>query len=137
MCTVCLSLFGRQFLNIYCISSINNNGKCSKILNTFLSLFSKMLVFSAGIHQFLVRIANREDHDQTASESLIWVCPVCLGIFCLPPARKFPSSQVVCCSKTSVRKFRTFMTSCICCYPSSPAATYWFSRQLCLPNFFI
>ena len=30
----------------------------------------------------LVRIANREDPDQTASlrSSLIWVCTVCLGL---------------------------------------------------------
>ena len=41
---------------------------CSKISNTFLILFSnKMLVFRAGIHKFLVRVANREDPDQTAS----------------------------------------------------------------------
>ena len=39
-------------------------GKCSKILNTFIFLFSnKMLVISAGIHKMLVRIANREDTD--------------------------------------------------------------------------
>ena len=38
--------------------------KCSKISNTLLILISnKMLVFRAGI----VRIANREDPDQTAS----------------------------------------------------------------------
>ena len=43
-------------------------GECSKILNTFLFLFSnKMLVFRARIHKMLVRIANREDSDQTAS----------------------------------------------------------------------
>ena len=30
----------------------------------------------------LVRIANREDPDQTASlEDLIWDCTVCLGLF--------------------------------------------------------
>ena len=43
-------------------------GKCSKISNTFLFLFlNKILVFWAGIHKMLVRIANREDPDQTAS----------------------------------------------------------------------
>ena len=43
-------------------------GKCSKISNTFLFPFSnKMLVFRAGIHKMLVKIANREDPDQTAS----------------------------------------------------------------------
>ena len=46
--------------------------KCSKILNTFLFLFSnKMLVFRAGIHKFLVRVANREDPDQTASSEAV------------------------------------------------------------------
>ena len=28
-----------------------------------------------------VIIANREDPDQTARSSLIWVCPVCLSLF--------------------------------------------------------
>ena len=52
-------------------------GKCPKISNTFLVLFSsKMLVIKAGIHKMLVRIANREDPDQT-----IWVCTLCLGLF--------------------------------------------------------
>ena len=47
-------------------------GKCSKISNTFLFLFSnKMLVFRAGIHKFLVRVANRDDPDQTASSEAV------------------------------------------------------------------
>ena len=38
--------------------------KCSKILNTFLFLFSnKMLVIRAGINNTLVRIANWKDPD--------------------------------------------------------------------------
>ena len=42
--------------------------KCSKILNTFLFLFStKKLVI-----RMLVRIANREDTDQTASSEAVW-----------------------------------------------------------------
>ena len=45
--------------------------KCPKISNTFLIVISnKMLinnVFMAGIHNMLVRIANREDPVQTAS----------------------------------------------------------------------
>ena len=46
----------------------------SKISNTFLILFSnKMLIFRAGIHKILVRIANREDPDQTASFSALFV----------------------------------------------------------------
>ena len=52
-----------------------NNGmfKCSKIPNTFLFLFwDKVLVFMAEIHKMLVRIANREDPDQTASSEEVW-----------------------------------------------------------------
>ena len=51
-------------------------GKYSKILNTFFTLFSnKMLVMKAEMHKMLLRIANREDHDQTASSDL--------GLHCL------------------------------------------------------
>ena len=47
-------------------------GKCSKISNTFLFLFSnKMLVIRAGSHKMVVRIANREDPDQTASSDAV------------------------------------------------------------------
>ena len=50
----------------------SHGGKCSKNLNTFLSLFSiKMLVFRAGIHKMDVRIANSEDPDQTASSEAV------------------------------------------------------------------
>ena len=43
-------------------------GKCSKISNTFLFQSSnEMLVFMAGIHKMVVRIAKREGPDQTAS----------------------------------------------------------------------
>ena len=38
-----------------------------------------MLAFRAGIHKTLVRIANREDPDQTASSEAVW--SVCLGLF--------------------------------------------------------
>ena len=39
---------------------------------TILSLLStKMLVFRAGIHEMLVRIANREGPDQTASSEAV------------------------------------------------------------------
>ena len=52
--------------------STNMNGKCSKILNTFLFLFQyKVLVIRAGILKMLVRIANREDPDQTASSEAV------------------------------------------------------------------
>ena len=47
-------------------------GKCSKISHTFLFLISnKLLVFRAGIHEMLVRIADREDPDQTASSEAV------------------------------------------------------------------
>ena len=39
---------------------------------TLLFLFSnKMLVFRAGSHKLLVRLANREDPDQTASSEAV------------------------------------------------------------------
>ena len=48
-------------------------GKCSKILKTFLFLFSKkMLAHRGGIYKMLVRIANSEDPDQTASSGAVW-----------------------------------------------------------------
>ena len=47
--------------------------KYSKISNTFLFLFStKKLIIRAGIHKLLVRIANSEDPDQTASSEAVW-----------------------------------------------------------------
>ena len=61
---------------LQCIQVLHANDsvvyhKCSKISNTFLFLFSnKMLVFRAGIHKILVRIAKREDPGQTASEDM-------------------------------------------------------------------
>ena len=46
--------------------------KCSKISNSFYFLFSnKMLVFRVANHKMLVRIANREDSDQTASSEAV------------------------------------------------------------------
>ena len=45
---------------------------CSKIFSLFLFLFSnKILVNRTGINKMLVRIANREDPDQTASEEAV------------------------------------------------------------------
>ena len=45
--------------------------KYSEILNSFLFLFSnKMLVIRGGIHK-MVRIANREDPDQTTSSKAV------------------------------------------------------------------
>ena len=67
--------------------------KCSKILNTFLILFSnKMLMFRAGIYKILVRIANRGDPDQIKKQSD-------LGLRCL--SRPFKQAA-------GVRNFRTF-----------------------------
>ena len=43
-----------------------------KMLNTFLILFpNKTLVIRAGTHKMLVRIANKEDPDQTASSEAV------------------------------------------------------------------
>ena len=53
-------------------------GICSKISNDFLTLFSnKMMDIRAGILKMLVRIANRENPDQTSLEA-VWVC---IGLF--------------------------------------------------------
>ena len=51
-------------------------GKSSKISNAYFSLFSnKIWVNKAGIHKMLVRIRNKEDPDQTASEAYTRVDP--------------------------------------------------------------
>ena len=43
-----------------------------KFQNTLFFLFSsKMVVIRAGNNKMLVRIANREDHDQTASAMFV------------------------------------------------------------------
>ena len=61
-----------SFLLYFSASLYLYYGKCSKISNTFLFLFSnKMLVFRPGIHKILVRVANREDPDQTASSEAV------------------------------------------------------------------
>ena len=53
----------------YCIAY---TGECSRISNTFLFLYTnKMLVIRAGSHEILVRLANREDPDQTASSEAV------------------------------------------------------------------
>ena len=53
-------------------NSFLHYGKYSEITNTFFFLFScKMLVIMAEIHKMLVRIANREDSDQTASSEAV------------------------------------------------------------------
>ena len=46
-------------------------GKCSKFSNTLLFPFSnKLVAIRAGINKMLVRIANREDPNQTALSGL-------------------------------------------------------------------
>ena len=46
---------------------------CPKIVNTFLIMFSnKLLVIKAGILKSIVRLANREDPDQTAASEAVW-----------------------------------------------------------------
>ena len=41
-----------------------------------------MFVIRAEIHKMLVKIANMEGPDQTASKELVWICTVCLDLFC-------------------------------------------------------
>ena len=56
-------------MHLYITGIFVHYSKCSKILNAILFLFSdNMLVIKAGAHKTLVRITNREDPDQTASE---------------------------------------------------------------------
>ena len=63
-------------------------------LCTFLFLFSnKMLVIRAGIHKMLVRLANREDYDQSD-----------LGLHC--SSRHF--LQTIC-----IQNFRTSIIYCL------------------------
>ena len=45
--------------------------KCYKILITFLFLFPNKMLSRAGIPEMLVRIADREDPDQTASSEAV------------------------------------------------------------------
>ena len=48
-------------------------GKCSKVWNFFHFIFTnKMLLNRTGVNKMLVRIANREDPDQTASSEAVW-----------------------------------------------------------------
>ena len=61
-----------KYQNLVLAQIFNPYGKCSKISNTFLFLFStKFLVIRAGMHKLLVRIANRGDPDQTASSEAV------------------------------------------------------------------
>ena len=66
------------------ISETTYYGKCSKVLKTFLFLFSNnMLIIRARIPKMFVRLVNREDPDQTCSEA-VWpesVLFIGLGLF--------------------------------------------------------
>ena len=74
---------------------MNTISKCSKMLNTFLSLFSnKKLVFRAGIHKMDVRIPNRKTLIR-----LLLQKQSDLGLCCL--SKLF-------CQGTIVENFRTF-----------------------------
>ena len=46
--------------------------KVLKFQTLFFLFSNKILVFSTGIHKMHVRIANREDPDQTASSEAVW-----------------------------------------------------------------
>ena len=47
-------------------------GNAKYLFTAKFSLFSnKMLVFRGGIHKMLVKLANREDPDQTASSEVV------------------------------------------------------------------
>ena len=49
-----------------------SHSKHSEILNTFLFVFSsRMLAMRGGIHKILLRIANIEDPDQTATSEAV------------------------------------------------------------------
>ena len=51
---------------------LNVYGKCSKISNTFFILVSnETMVIRAGNHKLLVKIAKRDEPDQTASEESV------------------------------------------------------------------
>ena len=67
-------------------------GKCLKISNTFLFLFSnKMLVIRAGIHNMLARIANSEDPDQTATTKTLIRLPLQTSCEHLISSQSLPS----------------------------------------------
>ena len=55
----------------HCILYYTCTKKVFKILNTFLIVLKKMLVIRAGSHKMLIRIANREYPDQTASSEAV------------------------------------------------------------------
>ena len=64
--------FGK-LLNFFCFSKINVIFSMVMFFrNTFIIRFStKMLVVKAGIHKMLIKIANWEDPDQTASSEAV------------------------------------------------------------------
>ena len=61
-----------------CTSKKENTVNVLKFQTLSTSCFQR----KSRIHKIVVKVANREDPDQTASteSSLIWVCTVCLGL---------------------------------------------------------
>ena len=54
-----------KWYQIYTVTVLNSE-------HFSLSVLNKMLVFRAGSHKMLIRKANREDPDQTASSEAVW-----------------------------------------------------------------
>ena len=64
-----------EALKVKCTDK-NMYRKCSKNSNTFFLFSNKMLVIRDGIHKIFIRIANREDPDQTASSEAVYSVPM-------------------------------------------------------------
>ena len=93
------------------------NSKCSKILNTFLFLFSKkILVFRAVIHKKLVRIPTDKTLIRLRS-SFIWVCILCLGLFgrqlVFEILESLPFTRIDLLKSANLFIFLSFMIFCI------------------------
>ena len=103
---ISLSGFLKDF-SIFNICSVWNSqvSWILKFRTLFLFLFSyKSLVFRAEMNKMLVRIANREYSDQTASlSSLMWVCTVCQDL---------SGRQLVFEVLVNILKFRTLFSFC-------------------------
>ena len=74
-----------------------------------------MLVIRAETHKILVRLANRENPDQTASSEAVLKKQSDLGLPCL--------SIGIFCQATSVQNFRTLMVSLLSGYHITPQRT--------------
>ena len=65
-------IFSIYFMNYYLRSLKMSMVSILKFRTLSLSLSNEMWVIKAGIHKLLVRIANREDPDQTASSKAVF-----------------------------------------------------------------